>query len=134
MAAAVLKALDVVGVVGGLLGGGGESSVSESAKRLQDGDVQVIIDAEGHSVIFQIEESESQPIVFDVLNHILSGVTVIPRNGTAGAPSGSSGSTPAPVPYQSYYTRDEVDDILTTEHYTRTEIDELLTHYTQKTS
>jgi hypothetical protein len=132
--AAVSIGLSLLPALLGGGGGGGEASVAESAKRVQDGDVQILIDSEGSRILFTVEESESPPIVFDVVNHILSGVTVIPRNGTGGGSSGTAAAAPAPQPYMTpnYITDDDLSDALS-EHYTKAEIDTLLTALTNPT-
>jgi hypothetical protein len=54
------------------MGGANEATVAESAKKLQDGAVQVRINGEEGTVTFQIEEGDSSSIVFDVRSGKLS--------------------------------------------------------------
>jgi hypothetical protein len=106
----------VVGVLGSLLslggGGGGEASVAESAKRLQDGDVRIVIDSENKLIAFQIEESEDQCIVIDVEKRTISGLA---------AQTSSPSYVPPPGPYQ-YVTREELEQL----YYTKAEVSALI--------
>jgi hypothetical protein len=99
----------VLGIVGSLFGlggggGGGEASVAEVAKRVQAGGVQIVVDEEAKLIAFQIEESSSPPIVFDVANRTLSGVTLLAAGG--------SGNYPSPYSTPAYYSRAQVQQMI----------------------
>jgi hypothetical protein len=53
-------------------GGTNEATVAESAKKLQDGAVQVTINSEDGKITFKMEESDASSIVFDVRSGKLS--------------------------------------------------------------
>jgi hypothetical protein len=113
----------VLGLVGGLFGlggGGGEASVAEVAKRVQVGDVQILVDEEAQLIAFQIEEGDSSPIVFDLGKNTLSGVTVVGPTSS----STPSGGIPPPPPYQTplYYSRQQVHQLIASAK------EELMTH------